>query len=523
MSESHQTAIYFSDVFDVTPESVRAHGAFDISLINDLPLFVDPFLLFHSDKAEYQALHAEVVRYMVFLRDKSIAGPISDDLLEAWFTFREVRENWLGFSRNGNKGTGLGMDFARALNGNLANDLRDFGSEKVTEGSHIEKACLIGDGVGRDNISDFATNLIKSYLLEFTQSFARKYIGEDKRTTVGVRKARFDYDLQRWQPAFFELPYLNGDYVLLTPTDLLTKDETWINKQDMIRRFPEIVLSVSDSQLRAELNNFFEQVLNDIQARDAEKRRRSEASKRRRSRRAESAPPSQRQNDEAAASTIHRYPAYVDHFIRWKEEHGDEAEDIADERVRSTERLFIGHVRMLVQLLRSTGFYKTPGNSHEEAKKRALFLKAVIENEDGWRVLYKDGQPISDEKDLHILFRLTWCGTEYDVNREANNGRGPADFAVSFGRLDKTVIEFKLASSTSLERNLKAQTEIYQKAAHAQYKLKVIVFFTQAQRNKLGAVLASLNLTNDPNIILIDARSDNKTSASKASNPDLGD
>ena len=31
-------------------------GALDISVVSDLPLFVDPFLLFNSENAEYQAL-----------------------------------------------------------------------------------------------------------------------------------------------------------------------------------------------------------------------------------------------------------------------------------------------------------------------------------------------------------------------------------------------------------------------------------------------------------------------------------
>jgi len=43
---------------------VEAYGAFDISLINDLPLFIDPFLLFDSTKPEYKALHEEIIRYV---------------------------------------------------------------------------------------------------------------------------------------------------------------------------------------------------------------------------------------------------------------------------------------------------------------------------------------------------------------------------------------------------------------------------------------------------------------------------
>ena len=159
--------IYFSDVFGVSPEILEQYGAFNISLINNLPLFIDPFLLFNSTKPEYKQLHGEVIKYVRFLRDKSIAGTIDDGLLEEWFTFRglleewftfrEIRQNWFGYSLNGNNGHGLGMTFARAFNSELATIFKDFGNEDITKGSHIEKVCLVRDGVGRDNISDFTT------------------------------------------------------------------------------------------------------------------------------------------------------------------------------------------------------------------------------------------------------------------------------------------------------------------------------------------------------------------------------
>ncbi|WP_297836296.1 hypothetical protein [Pseudomonas sp.] len=49
--------IYFSDVFQVSAETVDEYGAFDVALVNDLPLFVDPFLLFDSEDDKYKELH----------------------------------------------------------------------------------------------------------------------------------------------------------------------------------------------------------------------------------------------------------------------------------------------------------------------------------------------------------------------------------------------------------------------------------------------------------------------------------
>ena len=46
---SLKVLIYFTDVFDVDPDEVEAYGAFNVSTINDLPLFIDPLLLFNSE------------------------------------------------------------------------------------------------------------------------------------------------------------------------------------------------------------------------------------------------------------------------------------------------------------------------------------------------------------------------------------------------------------------------------------------------------------------------------------------
>jgi len=516
-SEIDLTRIYFADFFGVTQAALDEHGAFNVSLINDLPLFVDPFLIFNSSEPRYRRLHDEIIRYVVFLRDKSLAGAIPEPLLRGWFTFGEVKENWFGYSMTGNKGSGLGMDFARALNASLATKVSDFGEEDVTRSSHIEKVCLVSEGVGRDNLSDFVTNLTKGFLAEYTQEFALKYLAASQRRTVPVTKAVFNYTTETWETVRYVLPYIDGDYVLLTPTDLLTKDDAWINRNDMIEQFSNVASSVDDSQLRAAVNNYFWNVLGSIQKRDEEERERRLAAAGKQRRRAPSSKANENQVEEAASATYREFPKLVDYFIRWKEEHGDEAEAQADEKVRSSERLYIAQVRSFASyLLENTPFYSTPGNTLEEARQRVAFLKDVIENKGGWRIFYANDEPIRREADLHILFRLTWCNTPSDVNREVDNGRGPSDFEVSRGRFDKSLIEFKLAKSTSLARNLEHQAEIYKAASDAQHALKVIVYFTEQERDKALAIIRTLELENSRDIILIDARGDNKPSASKA-------
>jgi hypothetical protein len=91
-------ATFFNDYFGVSRDQIDEYGAFNISIINDLPLFIDPFLLFNNEKSEYKALHDDILKYMMFLRDAVIERRVTPDLEKAWFYFPEVRQNWLGFS-----------------------------------------------------------------------------------------------------------------------------------------------------------------------------------------------------------------------------------------------------------------------------------------------------------------------------------------------------------------------------------------------------------------------------------------
>jgi hypothetical protein len=147
--------------------------------------------------------------------------------------------------------------------------------------------------------------------------------------------------------------------------------------------------------------------------------------------------------------------------------------------------------------------------------KRVRYLKDIIENRDGYKLLYNTHKPVAREMDLHILYDLTWYETKFDVNKELNNGRGPVDFKVSLG-LDQTLVEFKLGSNPQLKRNLQNQLSVYGKANPHAEKITAIVMVTEKQEKRVNKILQELNMQNRENIITIDARNDNKPSASVA-------
>jgi hypothetical protein len=252
-----------------------------------------------------------MIGYLRFLRDRAERADLPDGLVNAWFRFPEISQTWLGFSQSGNRGSGLGRDFAIALHQNLRRLVADFGRETVTRSSHLEKLCLIKDGVGRDNISDFTTNLIKEFLCNYTQEFAVRHIAPALRRKVGVPKVRFNYQTESWEVEEYELPWFARDYVLLVPKDLLTRDDTWINKADLVEDFERIPAAIPDDALRAQINNYFIRVL--PRHRDKE--------------------PTKKERNEAAAETILAFPQLIDFYIKYKEDHGDRAVSVSNETI----------------------------------------------------------------------------------------------------------------------------------------------------------------------------------------------
>ncbi|MEX0616631.1 MAG: hypothetical protein WD231_02325 [Candidatus Woykebacteria bacterium] len=493
--------LYFADHFKINPKILEEYGAFNISLVSDLPLFIDPFLLFHSDKEEYKILHDGIIKYLIFLRDKSAENQeISIGALKAWFVFKEVRQNWFGFSVKGNAGSGLGPDFARELNANLHKIFPKFGEESITNGSHLEKLCLIKDGVGKDNISDFATNLIKEFLLEYTQEFSVENIDKSLLEEFRIQRVHFNYDTEVWEEKTFNLPKFNNDFIILTPRELLTRDETWINNTDLIDEFERIPAAISDDQLRFQINNYFlSKLLPKKDKRGNEKE------------------PTKKEQAVAAWATIQQFPDLIDYYIKFKEQNGSKAESISTEKVVYSENLYIGNVQQFVSGLAETEFYKPVSGSFEEAKDKIMVLKNYIENNDGYKLFYHKAERIKGEKDLQLLFGLV-CheSTTFDVNREVNNGRGPVDAKVSKGNADKTLVEFKLASNKKLEQGLQNQVDVYKRANNTLQDFKVIIYFTEEELVRVNGILNKLDLTGLENIILIDGRSDNKPSGSKA-------
>ena len=473
--------LVFSEYFEVAEDVLDEYGALNICMTSDLPLFIDPFLLFASDKPEYQEQHSKIVSHLISLKKMAVEDKENVNL--NLFKFPEIKQNWLGLCKYGNNGKGLGGKFARdiisAFNGFYSN----FGDETISTATHIEKLTLVGSGIGKDFISDFTANLMFEYLLDYTQNFARKYLKPHQRKIFSVR-CIYDEKLMTWNPKEYELPYFflerKGDFILLTPLDILTKDDSFISHSELSGDFSRITNSIGNAALRNSVNSYFRKALPII--------------------------PRKADMELAISKTINQFPEILDYYIKQKEDKREQSKEVSKEKIDKIRNELINTLTSFCDnLIKQSNFFDIKPTSYDEALKRTFYLKDNIENNDGYRIFYQKGQPIATEDTIQRIFRLTWYASPFDVNSEVNNGRGPADYKVSYGSGDSTIVEFKLAKSSSLKKNLQNQTEIYKKASKSISDIKVILCYSKTEVAKVNRIIERIKQKGAENIIIIDA------------------
>ncbi len=155
-----------------------------------------------------------------------------------------------------------------ALKNNLEKIFDSYGVDELENVIHLSELNIIEKGIGKDNISDFTTQLIFEYLLEYTQTFTLKYISENKRVKKTINNAYFNYEFKRWLPKEFVLPKYGKDFMLLMPKDIVVREELWINKEDMLESFEQIPIAISNVELRDTLSSFYYQALPQVKKKD---------------------------------------------------------------------------------------------------------------------------------------------------------------------------------------------------------------------------------------------------------------
>jgi hypothetical protein len=196
-------------------------------LREDLPLYLDPFLLWKSDDAEYRRLHADLLGFVEEVRKQVVDGRV----IRAGMLLSEVSEPvelGLGYAAGTKRGSALGS-------GTIDGIVRTFQQVPQLQAAgldHLEVLSLLVPGIAEDRISDLTASVLKRWLSEFTE---RRCDDWDIPTTRH-RLLGWDAAALEWRSFDARLPHnpADGAPILLAPLNLLRR-LPWINYGDYYR------------------------------------------------------------------------------------------------------------------------------------------------------------------------------------------------------------------------------------------------------------------------------------------------
>lgn len=194
-------------------------------LASDIPVCIDPFLLFKSRDATLRDLHGQLTDIFAHGFDLHARGDRQS--LDKLIDFPEVNAIGFGYSRSARRGSGLGWHLNQ-----LVADLLESNEEIRVRGlRHIEELQLLSVGVGPDRVSDIAANVLKLPLIRYTQEQAAIW-DIPVRTNVPVAHF-FDRDEMDWSDGYFDLPVspISGEGLILVPRRIV-RLLPWINYGD---------------------------------------------------------------------------------------------------------------------------------------------------------------------------------------------------------------------------------------------------------------------------------------------------
>lgn len=446
------------------------HGVFDLVLDEDSHFFINLQRLKKTTVPEflysYERIH-EYFRKIIKLLDKAKKKDTSDICYKQalkMFDFSEVNGICLGYA----KGTS-GAGFGRGLGNQVISTAYDIVKAGVSDPEFFELLPLFQENVGADRLSDMIATLILDDIKAYTLRINREF---------GINKA--NYGELFFHNEFLINPF-KSDCVLLVPVDVL-------HKLPVAECWEDIDLVVAEnSTLRAEMNS-------------------------------------------EVASEWQKYSTYErkSYLLREVFRDSDACKRVlAGYRTEDIEafdpnRDFSYFLTKLLQRIDNLGIdyaaKKQVADSHTAATEILDIFKTWVEYNKGWEVIWSVDSRKREkmlQRVIHGQAQSYIKANHLDMSCEPDEGRGPVDFKVSFGR-DITLIEVKLTTNSQYLHGYEVQLEEYGKAEQTSSLIYVLIDLGNPGKVKKVQEYHDQRYNsgeNPPDLIVIDGRE--KPSASR--------
>jgi hypothetical protein len=194
----------------------------------DVPVGIDPFLLYKSRNPEYRNLHSLLIG--VFNSGIEALRHGATDDAKRILAFPEVSAIGLGYTRASKQGSGVGAH----LTSLIVETLR--GSPELLQRGvrHVEEMQLFSAGIGADRVSDITANILKRFLITYTQHQCKIW-NLPISSAVPITHI-YNPESKEWEDSYEDLPVstTDGSPILLVPRRLV-RALPWINYDDFVR------------------------------------------------------------------------------------------------------------------------------------------------------------------------------------------------------------------------------------------------------------------------------------------------
>lgn len=207
----------------------QAELDFAIQFFNeDIPLYVDPFLLWKSPSQQDQSLHTTITNsfnYLNFLLKKGR----ENEALDLLVNISECSEVGLGVSKS-RRGVRIGRTQAAEIL-SLFSRVENYSQFGFT---HFEVIQLYINGISKDRISDIACNYIKSFLIDYTMSQCEEHKIPMEGVILDSIYSYRDYSLLENQKVYLPVNPETKEPIIFTPKRWL-RYSPWINYEDYFK------------------------------------------------------------------------------------------------------------------------------------------------------------------------------------------------------------------------------------------------------------------------------------------------
>lgn len=424
--------ITFSEQFNVPDKVLEATGVFDVILDIDTRVFIDPALLELCAEPEFSNARRKIEKYfsdiITLLRHSKNTADMYWKQADRMLTFTELSGTCFGYTQNGTGGNAIGS----VLRKSVLKTIKDLMDEGETDPVLFELLGVFQEGIGCDRVSDLITFILNEEILKYTQRVVE--FADIDSITVSFGRQKY----KTCRNPYNKKPLMLLPSAILSPLPIADSfdDIDWICHEN--------------ERVREEINSYF----------DLGKKTKLHKSQ--------------------ILTLMHSSTSFRNALVTAYKATPKNTYDFSIDP--AGEYVWLYAAREYVEKY-PLSLADTPLETIEDVltvtKTICDRFKALIEDNGLSKLLYNSDGTAKHESAAQLLFygiADSYCdANDIDLTKEGNNGRGPVDFKLSRGAMDKVVVETKLTSNPQLRHGIEIQLPIYMKQEKTKQAIYLII------------------------------------------------